>query len=312
MLSLKSGTPIAIITSGKRQGVLLRIQPNFSGHNEEQALEDLVDDDELIEHLFEKVFHKERKQISAREQERLRSMIKQEIEDGIESSDTRFIDLLKRSKDYMKNNIGREIRLGFRETFEPLPDSEKSERMYTAGPSGSGKSTMMGMYVNNYLVMFPNNKFYLFSRLGEDEALDFLSPIRVLPEEVKDINLEDLSNSICVFDDIDTYPDKETLKAIYKLRQDCIECGRKLNITTLTMSHQLMNWGKTRDLLNESMKFILFPKASNKHCRDLMQRYCGFSKKTIDRAMNMSGRWILIHKDCPRYILSEKECFIPD
>lgn len=104
-----------------------------------------------------------------------------------------------------------------------------------------------------------------------------------------EINYKELANSICIFDDIDVLPNieikeeikeemksgkikiKEKIKKIdmsdsmRKLRDKILQEGWKLGISAICMSHQLNNYGKTRDLSLEADFVVVFKGTGTYH-----------------------------------------------
>jgi energy-coupling factor transporter ATP-binding protein EcfA2 len=193
--------------------------------------------------------------------------------------------------------------------LQPIPNIKlERDMLYVAGPSGSGKSTYIAMYLNNYKKLFKKNKIYVFSKLTSDPAFDHLKPIYVelnVETMIEDpIKVEDLSNSCCVFDDIDVITDKYVRKAVQLLRDQCLEIGRHNCITVCATSHQIMNYAQTRQLINEAQSVTMFPRSgSGYQIRRFLQVYGGLDKKAIERIMELPSRWITIHKNAPMYVM---------
>jgi predicted AAA+ superfamily ATPase len=97
--------------------------------------------------------------------------------------------------------------------FQQIPDTTKArEIIYITGPSGSGKSTYTRKFLEQYKKKFKNNPIYLFSALPEDESLDDIKPKRIVLDEtlISDpISVEDFSNCVVIFDDIDVISNKK-------------------------------------------------------------------------------------------------------
>jgi hypothetical protein len=196
----------------------------------------------------------------------------------------------------------------------PIPNDKEVERLYIAGPSGSGKSTYAAEYISQFLKMFKGRKFYIFSRLNEDDILDKLDPIRIIINNElirKPIQPKELMKSIVLFDDIDTIPDKQLTENVRKLRDDLLETGRHEEIYTVSTSHQLMNYKQTRTLLNESTSVTFFPQSgSSYHIKRFLREYCGLDKPQIKKILGLPSRWITISKTFPMYVLYSTGCFL--
>ena len=148
----------------------------------------------------------------------------------------------------------------------------------------------------------------------EDEVLDKFNPTRIqINEELLEnpIQPEELQNSLVIFDDIDTIPDKKLNEAVRSLRDDLLETGRSYNIYMCNTSHQLMNYKHTRTLLNESTAVTFFPKSgSSYHIKRFLKEYCGLEKKQIQKILELPSRWVTINKVYPCFILYEKGAFL--
>lgn len=200
--------------------------------------------------------------------------------------------------------------------IEPVTNPEKNDdgsmiadTVFVAGPQGVGKSTVIGKYVQNELDHYPKKDVIIFSNFEEDKALDVLKPIRIKIDDKiikKPIKKEECRNSICIFDDIDTIQPKTLAEALRAVRDDFLQCGRKENIKVLATSHQLMNYTKTRDMLNSCNKIIIFPRGTSPyHTTRLLKEYVGLDKNSIKYILKLPSRWILIDKTFPSYALHE-------
>lgn len=204
---------------------------------------------------------------------------------------------------------------------EPVPNCERDEdgsmladTCFVAGPQGVGKSHIIGKYIGNDKIHYPKKDVIIFSNFTEDKPLDIYKPLRVKIDDKlisKPIKKEECRNSICVFDDIDTIQPKKLADACRALRDDFLQCGRKENIKVLATSHQLMNYAKTRDLLNSCNKIIIFPRGTSPyHTGRLLKEYVGLDKASIKYILKLPSRWILIDKTFPSYCLHEHGCVL--
>ena len=195
--------------------------------------------------------------------------------------------------------------------FFPLPQKH-SERIYISAPSGAGKSTFIGKYLTELRkVKGKKRPIFIFSRVEDDKPLDIHKPIRIpLERELFDENPlipEDFRDCILIFDDIDTLIDKPLLKYLQHFRDDLLECGRHYGITTISTTHQILNFAETRKLLNEATAIIIFPKATgNYQLRSFLERYMGFDKEQIEHIKHLPSRWLYLSKHYPLYMIYEK------
>src|SRR5947209_833054 len=128
------------------------------------------------------------------------------------------------------------------------------DHLMISGMNGVGKSTFIAAYCRQYHKLFPKNTIYLFSRKDNDEAFYDIEMKRIkLDEQILEVEYEikDLSNSLCIFDDTDTLG-KDISAKVQKIRDDLLECGRSYGIYLCCVSHQILNYTKTRNLILES------------------------------------------------------------
>ena len=101
------------------------------------------------------------------------------------------------------------------------------------GVSGSGKSTYTRKYLEQYKKKFKSRPIYLFSSLPSDESLDKVGPKRIKLDETlhtDPIKVDELSESICIFDDIDVISEKKVREAVYDILNQVLEIGRHYKI----------------------------------------------------------------------------------
>jgi len=116
--------------------------------------------------------------------------------------------------------------------LQQVPDTTKErEIIYMTGPSGSGKSTYVRKYLEQFKKKNKDHPIYIFSSLPEDESLDAVKPQRIrLDESIYQdpIAIEDLSDSVVIFDDIDVISDKKIRDAVYNILNKTLEIGRQI------------------------------------------------------------------------------------
>lgn len=188
-----------------------------------------------------------------------------------------------------------------------------TERVYISGKSGVGKSSLASMYINEYSNMFPKRQVYLISVHSGESAYQYhdINQIPLNEEFVENTpTLEELSNSLVIFDDADNLSDNKLVKAVKALNDNLISNGRKYNIHVISMSHQLMDYSKTRHLLNEANRVVLFLAGSKYHTQRYLKVYAGFDKDQIKKIMGLKSRWVCLGLTIPNYYVSEHECGI--
>lgn len=196
----------------------------------------------------------------------------------------------------------------------PVPTGEP-ERIYISAPSGAGKSTFIANYMKEARLINPSLKIYIFSKVKSDPAF---SGIKKLHQVVLDADFiasetvaEDLKNSLVIFDDYTQIADKALLKAVEKLRDDVLECGRHSNISVLVTSHIASNYNSTRRIIQESTAFVFYPRAGSTYQTNrFLKLYVGLDNKQIERVMRLPSRWVMINLMYPKYILHEHGAFV--
>ena len=301
MLNFSEGTPIARVSNGRYNNKILYIDKN-----DNSCITPIIPSDPF-EYMSEEDIRKIKKKIKASDIEAIsKSMIAQR-----KPRDKDLQNYYPQIQNMYNNKCATEF-LDYECSISPVPNYETRSVYYIGGPSGSGKSFFTGLYLEQYKRAYPKNKIYIFSRVNFDESLDIYDPVRIIINEelLEDpITAEELENSCCVFDDIDTIADDKLATCIQKLRDDLLEVGRHHNIDMLCTSHLLMNYKKTRQLLNEATHFVFFPKSgSSYHIERLLKVYCGMDKKNTEMIMSLPSRWVCISKTYPVYALYQHGC----
>lgn len=203
-------------------------------------------------------------------------------------------------------------------TFDVLPLLEKNQvdRIMVSGSSGSGKSTWIGNYAKNYKTIFPTNPIYCISRHAKDPSLDKAIPNMkrlVINEELLEveIDLSDFKNSLVIFDDYETIADKKICALLGKLRDDLLQNGRHNGTYMIMVSHQVLNYRATRQLLLESTKIVFFCRSGQYQIKNMLKMYQSLDKQQIDTIIKLPSRWCCIVKSTyPNLLISEKTMFI--
>ena len=215
------------------------------------------------------------------------------------------------------------IKNGF-ETFhsedklQQIPNGNASkdnqrEILYITGPSGSGKSTYICNYLREYKKKYKKNPIYLFSTLKTDKSLDDIKPKRVnLDNELitDPIILDDLKDSLCIFDDIEAIKDKKIRKVVYDLMDEIATTGRHTNTSLINANHIAANNKDTKTMLNEAQYIVYFPNAGSIHgINYLLKEYVGIDKTIIQKIKKSKSRWCCIGRQYPQIILLEHDIF---
>jgi len=209
---------------------------------------------------------------------------------------------------------GKEIILKDDGSFFPMFDTNKERQVFMiTGMSGSGKSTYTGKLINTYKKIYPNNEVFVFSNKDSDPALD-KEDIKRMPideELINDpINLDELNNSLVVFDDIEGNPDKKINAEMDRLRDLILQQGRSYKVSFVYISHLANNYKQTRTILNECNSITIFPAMTTKYAlKYLLEKYFGFCRDDINKVCSLPSRWVTINK-APIVVLYEKGCYL--
>lgn len=290
MLSLKEGKKIAMIDNKK--DIFIRGYNDFDNDDDP----DIKIDDPYK--LLDPEFYKEN-------DIKNRSVFKHLYDDDLLDVYTREM-----TDKYIRNKLKTfyEIKKG---SVFPIPQM-KSERLYISAPSGSGKSTFIGQYLEQIRKEDKKRHIYIFSRVDQDEPLDKFKHTTRIPLEIKfwdthPLKAEDFKNSVCIFDDIDTMPNKGLLSIVRTFRDDLLECGRHYGITSICTSHLISNYSITRTMINEASAVILFPKGAGQYSvKQFLEKNIGMSIYQIKKVLDLPTRWLYIWKSYPRYIIYQK------
>jgi len=203
------------------------------------------------------------------------------------------------------------------ETFQLIPNESK-ERSCRAvfGQAGSGKSYFCCQYIKEYIKLYPKRNIYLFTTITSDiGCLKDIKKIKIveLTEEFANDNIgvEDLKESLCLFDDVDNIRDKQLKKKLFQTLNDCLQVGRKFKIEVLVTFHVATAGNDTKIILNEMSSVSFNPKTmGNRALKYLLDAYLGLDKKQIERLKKLDGRMVTVLKTYPKLVLSEKELYI--
>lgn len=198
----------------------------------------------------------------------------------------------------------------------PTPGQENEFRnsMLCAGPANSGKSYTTAQFVKHYVNMFPDNKIILISEVNEDKNYDDVDVFRIeLNEDLANnpFTLDELRDSLVIFDDTDTIPNKKIFNEVLSLKNQILQNGRHYNISICITAHQLMAGMKGVIQLNESEFVTVFPECcAGAQIEKYLKGYMSFGTKDIIKLMNLKSRWVTMYKASPNYVVHEHGVYI--
>ena len=205
----------------------------------------------------------------------------------------------------------RQLKIANDSKFQHIPDTTKErEILYITGPSGSGKSTYTRKYLEQYKKKYKSREIYLFSSLPSDESLDKVGPKRVKLDEsmyTDPLEVKELSESICIFDDIDVISDKKVREAVYDILNQVLEIGRHYKIHCVVTNHLPTNGKDTRRILNEAHTVTYFPHSAGGKIKHMLEEYVGLDRKQISYMKKQNSRWATVFKNYPQCYMVEHE-----
>lgn len=218
--------------------------------------------------------------------------------------------------DFVGEEPIRKISLEGEDQFQILPNpNTEREILYICGASGSGKSYFTKNYLKEYKKMYPKNKLWLISVLEENEfSKEGVKKLNVekMAEaliNIKDV-MKDLSNSLIIFDDSDSYKDKAIKAFVWSLLDNIAQTGRHFNISMVVTSHLLSNYSQTKIILLESHKIVVFMNNYNQKMKIFLENYANIDKFTIDKLRKIKSRWVCLNRHYPISYITEQEAGI--
>lgn len=219
-----------------------------------------------------------------------------------------FVENVNYDKRFLNNN-NTEFRTN-KNNVMFLPDfSKEREMLYIFGPSGSGKSWLTRNYAMEFKARRPNYDIFLFSKIEDDPSLvglDF-TPIDVNDEELlSSISLDTLKDSLVILDDTESLESRECEKLLWCIKNQIAQEGRHYNISCIITTHQALQYNKTRLLLNECSKYVIFPQSGGqRQAQNMFTLYGGLSREEFSRIKKIPSRWVMLSVTYPNYIVYE-------
>ena len=210
---------------------------------------------------------------------------------------------------------GKEILLDDDSNLIPMWDSKAERQVFMiTGMSGSGKSTYTSNLMESYHKQYRKNKVFIFSNKDEDPALDrhkFGKRIPISEDLLDDpIHLDELRDSLIIFDDIEGNPNKKINCEMDRLRDLILQQGRSYKTSFVYISHLANNYKQTRTILNECNAVTVFPAMTTRYAlKYLLEKYFGFEKKDINKLVGLNSRWVTIYK-APVFVMYSKGCYL--
>lgn len=236
---------------------------------------------------------------------------------------------------YYNGNVPKKDRvreIEMEESIDIVPYLDKNNKQRSAsfisGISGSGKSTLAVKLINHLREIDGNTKnkqtglmepkkviIFSSSQLAnKDPAFEKLQNYAYVPldhPEFPLISLDDLKNTICVFDDYENLADRKLEAYVLFFIKDLLERSRKLNVGIIIINHLTQNFNKTRSIIAECTDYYLNVSSNRNSTMRFLKSYFDFSPKELAEIKNYEFEnpftWCLFRKSLPSYSIIENK-----
>lgn len=301
MFSVTEGVPIAIVCGGPEDKTVLRITE--ARDEPERPLtsdryDEMVTEDDLLIGKYRTLPTRDR------------GALKHHVVAGHPPYGA-LTGLYEQMRQTMRERLKKEFKIeGGEMVVLPAP---RPERVYVAGASGLGKSCWAAMYMREFSVMHPDSRIILITTHEQERAYSFVPHIELMANAelvAEPPTVEELANSLVVFDDCDNISDKKIRDGVRRINDDLISNGRKYGIYVLTLQHQLMNYKETRGLLNEAQRIVIFLSSTIYHTKRYLKQYVGLDGDQIKKITGLHSRWIMLNLLPPMYVVHQLGAFM--
>lgn len=319
------GEPIALVLN-EESGAMYNLYLDKNAEPEEKFLLD----EKLPEHLVSVVTEQLNSGLSFNE---VQNMLKS-AEGGDEEGD---LGETKEFEAYPEENVIISM------TREPM-------RVTMFGETGSGKSRLGALLGFQYSRMFPDRKIIVFCAQDEDPAFYYVEkdeegnvlrdknnrlilqideagePIPqfkfqeiILGDGIDDgemlkrlnnMTLDDVEDSLIIFDDVDNIAEPKLCKAIHKLVNLCYANGRRRNIHTIYLGHVIFAGIQNKVIHAETTKYVFFPKSNAPQILNFFNKMMKFPMGMSRRFSGMNVDWLCLVKATPMYFVYPKGIMI--
>lgn len=190
-------------------------------------------------------------------------------------------------------------------------------RVFIAGGTLCGKSTLASILSHDYNNCFPKNKIALVSCVENDQnynnqRLKNVYPIKVSEDLIDDpIELEELHDSLSIFDDIQASGNRYLTATLEDLRDRALKAGRHHHTDVIVTSQTLLDGKRTKECLCNCFQIIGFPHSAGRYqLSQFLKRYMSMGNQDIERIINVPSRYVLINRTSPTFIIHDHGVFI--
>lgn len=196
--------------------------------------------------------------------------------------------------------------------FMPIPIAD-TFRIAVFGATGTGKSKWTADNpMRAYSMLHPENKICVWTYFDHDPAFDHIKTV-----EYKDIDdsivetppkTSEFENTLMIFDDIEALP-KNVRDVMVKFRDQCLACGRKLGISTISIMHEIHAGHLTKTSITECDEIVIFSQGNGniKPVKKLLLEKFGLSYRNTMSVIDSPTRWVLVKKSYPKVIMTPRE-----
>lgn len=215
------------------------------------------------------------------------------------------------TKIYVKDGPGPTLFESSGLQFVPYMMKGQRVAVYVVGAAGSGKS----VWIANAVKTLPKKKTLLFTTASDldpafDEERVKLCDYMSDPSVLDDFTIDDLEDTICIFDDFDNSTNAKVNTKMQAIIRTVLENGRKLKIDVFVVSHNPRDYQRTRTLILECSTFVVFPQTNRAATMRFLKEYFDDDKAFLEKIKRTAdgGRftWVALHKSVPRYMVTER------
>jgi len=86
---------------------------------------------------------------------------------------------------------------------------------------------------------------------------------------------------------------------------------RTQDIDIIITNHMTLGGHETKFMIYESFYYVLFPQGTTAHSIEtICKKYAGLDREQTQKVLKNDSRAVIIHKNYPRYVLTDKEIFL--
>lgn len=190
-----------------------------------------------------------------------------------------------------------------------LNEKNQVNQIAIYGSPGSGKSHT-ALSVMKKIRANDKKDWVLFSAKEEDHLFDDDWIKRYPIDKLEELEIEQFSEYgyNAIFDDYDSFMDKETNTYMSNLIRTILKRGRSLGINIICITQQGKNGKETKTLNDLFNTVILFPSSNKNSTIDFVKNKLGASKKQLEMIQNLpKSRFqkLIIRRNQPTFYYSD-------